>query len=169
MPSKETVAFSSFGRPWMIVVKGRRGMALDRWLVRHTGFSIVSFQYAKAGRWPYQPTLLLTTIGARTGALRSSALPYVRHGGSFVVIASKGGGPRNPDWVANARANPQCWVHVARKQIPVIAEVAHGVERAKLFAFVCHHKPNVARYQERAATYGREIPLLVLRPNAEKR
>ena len=86
---------------------------------------------------------------------------------SFVVVASKGGGPRNPDWVANAQANPQCWIHVARKQIPVIADVAQGAERAELFAIVCRQKPNVARYQERAATYGREIPLLVLRPNAE--
>lgn len=163
-PSKENVAFSSYGRPWMIVVRGRRGMAFDRWLVKRTGFSAVSLQYALAGKNPYQPTLLLTVRGAKSGEPREVALPYVRHGESYIVVASKGGGPVNPHWVANARANPQVTLHVGRKKIPAVAHVAVGEERAELFPFVCANKPNVARYQERASTFGREIPLVVLTP-----
>jgi len=163
-PSKSDVAFSSYGRPWLIVVRGRRGMAFDRWLVKRTGWSVVSWQYALAGSNPYQPTLLLTTVGARSGEPRSVALPYVRWGGSYVVVASKAGGPINPHWVANVKANPDCSVHVGRKRIAAVAHVATGAEREELYPFVCERKPNVARYQERAWTYGREIPLVVLTP-----
>jgi len=168
-PSRENVAFSSYGRPWLIVVRGKRGMAFDRWLVRRTGFSLVSLQYALAGGNPYQPTLLLTVAGAKSGALRSVALPYVKYGDSYVVVASKGGGPVNPHWVANVRANPQCWLHVGRRSVPAIGHVATGEEREELYPFVCANKPNVARYQERAATFGREIPLVVLTPNAARK
>jgi len=163
--SKESIAFSSYGRPWLIVVRGKRGMAFDRWLVRRTGVSLVSLQYALAGGHRYQPTLLLTTVGARSGELRSVALPYVRRGEGYVVVASKGGGPVNPHWVANVRAHPQVWLHVGRRPVPAVAHVAEGAEREELFPYVCERKPNVARYQERAATYGREIPLVVLTPN----
>ena len=165
-PSRESVSFSSYGRPWMIVVRGKRGMAFDRWLVRYTGFSVVSLQYALAGGNRYQPTLLVTMVGAKSGDLRSVALPYVEHEGRYVVVASKGGGPVNPHWVANLTANPQCWLHVGRRRVPAVAHVAAGAERERLYPYVCEHKPNVARYQERASTYGREIPLVVLTPNA---
>ncbi len=165
-PSKENVEFSSFGRPWLIVITGRRGMAFDRWLVKRTGFSLVSLQYALAGRFPYQPTLLLTTVGARSGELREAALPYVPHGETVVVVASKGGGAVNPAWVANIRRHPQVWARVGRRTIPMVAHIATGEERAELFPFVAARKPNVERYQERATTFGREIPLVVLTPNA---
>lgn len=168
-PSKESIAFSSYGKSWLIVIRGERGMKFDKWLVRHTGFSLVSLQYALAGGHRYQPTLLMTVIGAKSGELRSVALPYVRWEDSYVVVASKGGGPVNPHWVANVRSHSQVWLRVARTSIPAIARVAEGPEREELFDFVCAHKPNVARYQERASTFGRDIPLVVLTPNSVAR
>lgn len=162
--ARENLAFTSYGRPWLIVFRGRFGMAFDRWLVRHTGFSVVSAQYALAGGQRYQPTLLLTTIGARSGLLRSVALPYIRRGDDYIVVASKGGGPVNPAWVANLRANDRCWLRVRRRTIPARARVVTGEERAALYPYVVERKPNVARYQARAATFGREIPFVVLTP-----
>ncbi len=167
-PARESIRFSSFGRSWLIVVRGKRGMAFDRWLVRKTGFSVVSLQYALAGRFRYQPTLLLTTVGARSGELREAALPYLRHGDSVVVVGSKGGGPVNPGWVANLRAHPLCWVRVRRKDSPMTARIASGTEREELFEYVVARKRNVARYQERADTFGRKIPLVVLSPYREE-
>lgn len=165
-PPRENVEFSSYGRPWAIVVRGKWGMAFDRWLVRRTGFSVVSLQYAFAGRYRYQPTFLVTMVGAKSGDLRSVALPYVKYEDSYVVVASKGGGAVNPHWVANLRRHPQCWLTLRRKRVPALAHVADGAERELLFPYVCERKPNVARYQERASTFGREIPLVVLTPNA---
>ncbi|TML19524.1 MAG: hypothetical protein E6G39_01480, partial [Actinobacteria bacterium] len=64
------IAFSSRGNTRWIVVRGPLGRAFDRWLVRVTGFSVITWQYSKAGGNPYQPTLLLTTIGRKSGRLR---------------------------------------------------------------------------------------------------
>lgn len=159
---RETVRFASYGRSWLILLRGPRAMAFDRWVVRRTGFSLVSLQYALAGRHPYSPTLLLTTIGARSGALRQAALPYLQHDGRLILVGSKGGGPTDPQWVRNLRRDGRCWVHIGRRQLPATGHIADDTERAELYDFVCARKPNVPHYQQRADTFGRTIPLAVL-------
>jgi deazaflavin-dependent oxidoreductase (nitroreductase family) len=158
--------FSARGNTRWIVLRGAWGRAIDRFLVRHTGFSVITWQYAKAGGNPYQPTLLLTTIGRRTGALRTRALPYYEVDGHPVVIGSNGGGPRDPDWVFNVRANGSAWIRMRRRDMPVRAHVAAGDERAHLFTEITSRRDSLARYQERASTFGREVPLVVLEPLA---
>jgi len=154
--------FSSRGNTRWIVLRGERGRAIDRAIVRHTGFSVITWQYSRAGGNPYQPTLLLTTIGRRSGARRERALPYYRDGARVVVIGSNGGGPKDPDWVWNVRANPTAWARIRRREIPVLAHVAEGDERARLFAQITAERDSLARYQERASGFGREVPLVVL-------
>jgi deazaflavin-dependent oxidoreductase (nitroreductase family) len=159
------IAFSSRGNTKWIVVRGPFGRAFDRWLVRLTGFSVITWQYSKAGGNAYQPTLLLTTIGRKSGKLRSRALPYYPgEDGSWVVIGSNGGGPRDPDWAFNVRANGSAWVCVRRRRMPVRAHVAAGDERRRLFDSITATRDSLARYQERASTFGREVPLIVLEP-----
>jgi deazaflavin-dependent oxidoreductase (nitroreductase family) len=164
------IAFSSRGNTRWIVVRGPLGRAFDRWLVRVTGFSVITWQYSKAGGNPYQPTLLLTTIGRKSGQLRTRALPYQvdDEGGALgprlVVIGSNGGGPRDPDWAWNVRANSAAWVCVGRKRRAVRAHIATGDERQRLFELIAGRRDTLARYQERAATFGREVPLVVLEP-----
>jgi hypothetical protein len=53
------------------------------------------------------PVLLLTTIGAKTGALRVNPVLYLRSGEDFVVIASNWGQRNNPGWYYNLRAHPK--------------------------------------------------------------
>ena len=62
---------SSGGRTGFIILRGAWGRVVDRALVRWTGLSLITWQYARASGRRYQPTLLLTTIGRRTGELRS--------------------------------------------------------------------------------------------------
>jgi F420H(2)-dependent quinone reductase len=52
------------------------------------------------------PVIILTTRGAQTGAVRKSPLVRVMHGGAYALIGSYGGGPRDPAWCHNLRANP---------------------------------------------------------------
>jgi deazaflavin-dependent oxidoreductase (nitroreductase family) len=158
--------FSARGNTRWIVLRGARGRAIDRFLVRWTGFSVITWQYAKAGGNPYQPTLLLTTIGRRTGELRTSALPYYDVEGRRVVIGSNGGGPRDPQWVENIRADGAAWTRVRRRRAPVRAHVAEGAEREELFRAITARRDSLARYQERASTFGRQVPLVVLEPVA---
>jgi deazaflavin-dependent oxidoreductase (nitroreductase family) len=162
---KSAVAFSSRGNTKWIVVRGPLGRAFDRLLVRVTGFSVITWQYAKAGGNAYQPTLLLTTIGRKSGKLRTRALPYYSvEEGRWVVIGSNGGGPRDPDWAWNVRTNSSAWVCVGRRRMPARAHVAAGAERQRLFDAITAQRDSLARYQERASTFGREVPLVVLEP-----
>jgi deazaflavin-dependent oxidoreductase (nitroreductase family) len=160
----QAISYSSRGNTRWIVLKGSRGRALDRALVRYFGVSVITWQYAKAGGVRYRSTLLLTTIGKRSGKPRSRALPYYNDGDRFVVVGSNGGGPKDPDWVWNVRANDSAWVHVKRRKIPVSAHVSEGAEYERLFAVISAKGDSLARYQERAATFGRTVPLVVLDP-----
>jgi len=51
--------------------------------------------------------LLLHSKGAKSRQERINPLAYAPDGGRFVVIASKGGAPTNPDWYHNIVANPR--------------------------------------------------------------
>ena len=156
--------YSSRGNTRWIVLRGPWGRAIDRAIVRFTGFSVITWQYAKAGGNPYQPTLLLTTIGRHTGERRVRALPYYRDGDRLIVMGSNGGGPKDPDWVWNIRGNPAAWARVARHEMPVRAHVADGDEHQRLYDQITATRDSLARYQERASTFGRRVPLVVLEP-----
>jgi len=156
--------FSSGGRTHLIILRGGWGRAVDRWLVRWTGWSMITWQYTHAAARPYQPSLLLTTIGRRSGLLRRSVLPYYRAGEDLVVCGTRGGGPHDPLWVGNVEADAHCWLHVRRRSVPARARIATGDERAELFDHVAEQHGGLRRYQKQAASYGREIPLVRLTP-----
>jgi deazaflavin-dependent oxidoreductase (nitroreductase family) len=156
--------FSSGGRSRLIVLRGAWGRAVDRFLVRWTGWSMITWQYTNAAGRGYQPTLLLTTVGRRTGLLRSSALPYYEVGDGLVVCGTRGGGPHDPLWVGNVLADAHCWLRVRRRLIPATGRVASGRERDELFERVAELHGGLRRYQKQAATFGREIPLVILTP-----
>lgn len=160
----QALQFSSRGNTRWIVVRGDWGKRFDRFLVRHTGLSVITWQYAKAGGNTYLPTLLLTTIGRRSGERRERALPYYRDGDRLLVLGSNGGGPKDPDWVWNIRASDSAWVRVNRRDSAVRAYVAAGEERERLFAQICGERDSLARYQQRASTFAREVPIVVLAP-----
>ena len=158
------VSFSSHGRPWMIVLKPTpRGKAVDRFITRWTGQSLISFEFAKAAGRPYhRDHLLLTTIGSASGALRTSCLPFYRYQDDLVVCGTKGGGPDDPFWAGNLAADPQCWVRINRRQTPAVGRVALGEERAAVFAAVAQQHPDLERYQEQTSSLGRDVPLVLL-------
>ena len=156
--------YSSRGNTRWIVVRGRWGTRFDRWLVRRVGVSVITWQYTKAAGGRYRPTLLLTTIGRRSGTLHPRALPYHRDGERFVVTGSAGGGPKDPDWVWNVRDDEHAWIVVDRKEIPVRAHVAAGEEYDRIARDIGEYTDSLRRYQERATTFGRQVPLVVLEP-----
>ena len=43
-----------------------------------------------------RPIIVLTSVGAKTGQLRKTALQRVEHDGRYAVVASKGGTPEPP-------------------------------------------------------------------------
>ena len=137
---------------------------VESFLVRFAGYSVVSRHISKQNRVPYVPTLMLTTIGRKSGELRSVPLFYFRDGANYVLIGSKGGAPAHPSWYPNLVADPHAWVHVKRKRVAVTAEVVEGDDRERLWAVAAAAYPPYDEYQERAAP--REIPVVRLRRSA---
>jgi F420H(2)-dependent quinone reductase len=107
------------------------------------------------------PMLLLDHVGARSGIHRTSALAYVPDGDNVVVVASKGGHPRNPSWFHNLRAHPDTTVQVGGERRPVRARVATPEERERLWPRAVEAWGPYESYQRRTS---REIPLVVLEP-----
>lgn len=110
------------------------------------------------------PTLLLTTTGRKSGEPRSLPLIYGEAGGSYVVIASKGGMPSHPVWFLNLEANPDCELMVGARHVRARARVAEGEERERLWKQLAEIYPPYDAYQERAGD--RVIPVVVLDPVA---
>jgi deazaflavin-dependent oxidoreductase (nitroreductase family) len=103
--------------------------------------------------------LLLKTIGAKSGQPRISPLVYLADGERFIIIASKGGAPTNPDWYHNLLANPLVTIEVGTEQFSAHATVAEGQEREQLFEKVVAAMPGFGEYQRNTT---RQIPVVVL-------
>jgi deazaflavin-dependent oxidoreductase (nitroreductase family) len=105
------------------------------------------------------PSLLLTTVGRRSGEKRTSPLFYGTAGDAYVVIGSKGGADTQPAWYLNLRANPKVEVQVAREHFTARARVAIGEEREQLWERMVQIYPPYREYQQKTK---REIPVVVL-------
>ena len=108
------------------------------------------------------PTLLLTTIGRKSGEPRSLPLIYGEADGAYVIIASKGGLPNHPIWYLNLEANPACDLMVGATAVKARARIAEGAEREALWKQMAEIYPPYDEYQTNAGD--RVIPVVVLDP-----
>ena len=105
------------------------------------------------------PMLLLDHVGAKSGNKRTSPLVYTEDGDDIVLVASKGGNPKNPAWFYNLKANPETTVQVGSEKRPVRARVATDEERGRLWPKVVETYSGYEGYRKRT---DRKIPLVVL-------
>jgi deazaflavin-dependent oxidoreductase (nitroreductase family) len=104
--------------------------------------------------------LLLTTIGARSGAAHTTLLGYLPDGGErTLVIASAGGAPNHPAWFYNLVANPRVKVEAGVFTYDAQAVVLEGAERDRVFARAVEADPGWADYQAKTT---RVIPVVAL-------
>lgn len=107
------------------------------------------------------PTLLLTTVGAKSGAQSIMPLLYGKVAGGYAIIASKGGAPKHPGWYHNLTARADVEIKVANDVMKATARIASGPERAAIWAQMAEMYPPYTAYQARTE---REIPVVVLEP-----
>jgi deazaflavin-dependent oxidoreductase (nitroreductase family) len=113
-------------------------------------------------RFPGTPAmLLLDHVGAKSATKRTTPLIYMPDGENVVLVASKGGHPRNPAWFHNLLAHPDTTVQIGSRRKAVHARVAEPAERKRLWPKVVRLYGGYADYQRRTE---REIPLVVLEP-----
>ena len=108
-----------------------------------------------------QPLLLLTHTGAKTGKRRTNPLAYFPDGNRYIVVASKGGAPTNPDWYYNLLANSRATIEVGNERLEVTAEPAGPAERERLWAMVIERNTAFKDYERKTR---RTIPLVILTP-----
>ena len=110
------------------------------------------------------PSLLLRTVGAKTGTARTAALIYARDGNDYLVVASKGGAPEAPGWYHNLRKNPNVEINVGPRRFGVTARAVlpDDPEYARLWQIV--NKNNGDRYTAYQTKTSRPIPVVVLTP-----
>lgn len=111
------------------------------------------------------PLLLLTSVGAKSGALRTTPLMYLPDGERLVIFASKAGAPTNPAWYHNLLANPSATVDVGSDTFDVDVSVAAGEERERLFNRQAELMPQFADYAKKTT---RQIPVVVLERAADE-
>jgi deazaflavin-dependent oxidoreductase (nitroreductase family) len=103
--------------------------------------------------------LLLHTTGAKSGKERVNPLATFEDGDRFVVVASKGGAPSNPDWYYNVVANPLVSVEYGTDKFQARASIASEPERTELYEKMESIFPGFTGYKEKA---GRVIPVVTL-------
>lgn len=108
------------------------------------------------------PVIIITHVGNKTGAIRKTPLMRVKDGDSFVLIASRGGGPTNPDWVYNLRARPQVDLRdLSVVQQMQVREVTDAAERERLWKIA---DSTYSRFVEYRTKTSRVIPIFVAEP-----
>jgi len=108
------------------------------------------------------PSLLLHTVGAKTGTARTASLSYARDGADYLIVASKGGDPKAPGWYHNLKANPNVEINVGPKRFGVTARpvLPADPDYARLWQIV--NKNNSNRYEAYQTKTSRPIPVVVL-------
>jgi len=109
------------------------------------------------------PIIVLTTVGAKSGALRKTALMRVEHDGRYAVVASKGGSPDEPAWANNIRRHPHVELQDGSVKRDYLAREPDGDERAEWWARAVAVWPDYDEYQKKT---DRRIAVFVLEPMA---
>lgn len=107
------------------------------------------------------PIIVLTTVGAKTGALRKTALMRVEHDGRYAVVASKGGAPDEPKWAANMRRESHVELQDGDVKRDYTARELTGDERSEWWARASAVWPDYDSYQLKT---DRQIAIFVLEP-----
>jgi deazaflavin-dependent oxidoreductase (nitroreductase family) len=103
--------------------------------------------------------LLLHTTGAKSGKQRVNPVATIKDGDRWVIIASKGGAPSNPDWYYNIVANPQVGVEYGTEEFQAQATVTEEPERTQLYNKVAALYPGFVEYEKNT---DRVIPVITL-------
>jgi deazaflavin-dependent oxidoreductase (nitroreductase family) len=153
-------------RPGLVktVMMKMMGTGLAQWFGLNAGGDIDIWLLTKTnGRlallvgWPIG---LLETRGAKTGVMRKHAVMYLEDRGRLILVASKGGDPRNPAWLHNLKANPHVGFRWKGRNRVLTARIANADERPELWTKALELYPGYSVYQQRSGA--REIPLVIL-------
>jgi deazaflavin-dependent oxidoreductase (nitroreductase family) len=148
-------------------------MNVSRWVEQQVGTRLLRLHNAvykgSGGRIGHRlpgapPSLLLHTVGAKTGKARTTSLTYARDGKTYLIVASMAGAPRSPGWYHNLKAHPDVEINVGPRRFAVTAKplLPDDADYSRLWHVVNDNNGyRYAAYQRRTS---RPIPIVVLTP-----
>lgn len=155
---------SRFGRlvQWMAALPLFRKLfgprvipVLDRWVYKLTGGRLLLGALIL-------DSLILTTIGRKSGEERTVPVAYFYVDGHRVVVGTNFGRPAHPAWALNLAATPRARIEEGGQVMDVVAERLEGEERVRVWDEIVAGWPLFLTYQE---TMGeREAMLFRLKP-----
>jgi deazaflavin-dependent oxidoreductase (nitroreductase family) len=106
-------------------------------------------------------TLLLTTVGRKSGNTLTLPLIFGRDGNNIIVIASKGGSPAHPAWYLNLMAKGEAGLQIKAEKFTVSASIAEGEAHERIWKMMEAIYPPYKDYQSKT---DRKIPVVILTP-----
>lgn len=109
------------------------------------------------------PTVLLTTVGAKTGVERTHVLGGFADGDdAWLIMASRGGSASNPAWYVNLARDPdRVWLEIGNRKLRVKPELLEGERRRQALAKIASVAPRYGEYENKT---DRQIPIVRLTP-----
>ena len=105
------------------------------------------------------PVIIVTSRGNKSGKVRKTPLMRVEHDGEYLLVASKGGAPKNPVWYYNLKADPSdVLIQDGPEPFEVNVRELAGDERAQWWERAVAAFPPYAEYQVKTA---RTIPVFL--------
>lgn len=152
-------------------------MSLAQWVEQNIGYRLLMMHdtiYQRTnGRVGHRiplpgvpPSLLLHTVGAKSGKARTTTLSYFPDRGDYLVVASKGGDPKAPGWYHNLKADPNVEINLGPQRLRVTASpvLPDDPDYARMWDLV--NRQNSNRYNGYQKRTSRPIPVVRLSPRS---
>ncbi len=111
------------------------------------------------------PAVELHTIGSKSGLPRSTMLTSPVHDDNRVVlVASKGGDDRDPQWYGNLTKNPDVELTIKRVTRKMRARTASAAEKEALWPQIVSAYKGYGGYQTKT---DRNIPVVICEPRPD--
>lgn len=104
------------------------------------------------------PMVLVNTIGAKSGEVRTIPLISFSENDKLYIIASAAGTPTHPAWYFNLKANPDVSIEIGNETRDVTITEVPQPERDEIWSRIIALMPQFGEYEK--TTEGRVIPLL---------
>jgi deazaflavin-dependent oxidoreductase (nitroreductase family) len=143
--------------------RGARSPSQSSAFARFIGRTMIKLHRRSGNKFMGMDLLYLTTVGAKTGEKRTTALARFPDGADgWLIVASLAGAARNPGWYHNIAAHPdQIWIEVAGRQLRVTAAQLEGERREEAWQRIVASQPRYAGYQSKT---DRVLPIIRLSP-----
>jgi deazaflavin-dependent oxidoreductase (nitroreductase family) len=140
---------------------GSRGSRQPAGVIMRWANTMAAGRIRRSGKIMGFNALILTTVGAKSGAERTNPVGWFPgKDDSWLIVASANGAARNPAWYHNIAAHPdKVRIEVNGEAIPVTAEQLHGPDRDQAWQQITTSAPRFAQYELKT---DRQLPIIRL-------